>query len=169
MEKTVALALLLLFTLLTTTHRFADGQAYCRSQISLANEACNLRTFPGSRPPYVPRQLLNETSTSTTPGSKDYELRSRDDDDDDDDDNDEGGEHEGRHRRRQRHRHSADNSDPRDTACCRRLMSIDNSCICQASARLPVFMTSVWHVIKLTPVEGCEVTYECPGALSPLG
>ncbi|KAE8768236.1 hypothetical protein D1007_60315 [Hordeum vulgare] len=168
MEKTVALALLLLFTLLIPTHRFAEGQANCRSQISLANEACSLRNFPGSRP-YVPRQLLNETSTSTTPGSKDYELRARHHDDDDDDE--EGGEHEGRHRRRQRHRHSADNGemDPYDTACCRRLMATDNSCICQASARLPVFMVSVRHVIKLTPVEGCEVNFECPATLSPLG
>jgi hypothetical protein len=167
MEKAQALALMLLFTLLITKQRCVDGQAFCRSQISLANEACSLRNFPGVRPS-VPRQQLNGSSTSTTAtadSGKEYELRSRGDDDE------EGEEDEGRHHRRQRHRHNANNSDrdPYDTACCRRLMAIDNACVCQAVARLPVFMTSVWHVIKLRPVDGCDVTFECPGSFSPLG
>ncbi|KAM0861995.1 hypothetical protein ACQ4PT_045536 [Festuca glaucescens] len=167
MEKALTLALLLLFTLLITKQRCVDGQAFCRSQISLANEACSLRNFPGVRPP-VPRQQLNESSTSataTTDSGKEYQLRSRDDDDE------EGEEDEGRHHRRQRHRHSADNSerDPYDTGCCRRLMAIDNACVCQAVARLQVFMTSVWHVIRLTPVDGCDISFEFPGSFSPLG
>ncbi|CAM0907942.1 unnamed protein product [Alopecurus aequalis] len=169
MEKALALALLLISTLLITG---VDGQAFCRSQISLANEACSLRNFPGARPPVPRQQQLNATSTSTTStttttdGGKEYALRSRDADDDEEREEDEGG----RHHRRQRHRHSADNSDrdPYDTACCRRLMAIDNACVCQAVARLPVFMTSVWHVIRLTPVDGCDVSFECPGSFSPL-
>ena len=160
MEKAVALALLLLSTLLITKQRGVDGQAFCRSQISLANEACSLRNIPGVRPPVPRQQQLNESSTTAG------ELQSRDDDDDEEEEEDEG-----RHHRRQRHRHSADNSDrdPYDTACCRRLMAIDNACVCQAVARLPVFMTSVWHVIRLTPIDGCDVSFECPGSFSPLG
>ncbi|KQJ96242.1 uncharacterized protein LOC100828209 [Brachypodium distachyon] len=172
MEKSLALALLLLSTLLITNHELqpVSGQAFCRSQISLANEACSLRNFPGPRPS-VPRhgqqlnQQLNETSASTAP------LRSRDGDDGEE----EGEEDEGRQHRR-RHRHSSSSSsaggserDPYDTACCRRLMALENACVCQAAARLPPFLSSVWHVIRLTPVDGCNVSFECPGSYSPLG
>ena len=40
-------------------------------------------------------------------------------------------------------------------------MGIDNACICQAMSFLPVFMSKVKHAIKLSPVPGCDVSFEC--------
>jgi hypothetical protein len=40
-------------------------------------------------------------------------------------------------------------------------MGIDNACICQAMSFLPVFMSRVKHAIKLTPVPGCDISFEC--------
>jgi hypothetical protein len=59
------------------------------------------------------------------------------------------------------HRRRHGSEDPYDTACCRRLMGIDNACICQATSHLPVFMSRVKHAIKLTPVPGCDVSFDC--------
>ncbi|KAG8047110.1 hypothetical protein GUJ93_ZPchr0008g12555 [Zizania palustris] len=148
----------------------ASAQVFCRSQFNLANEACSMRTLPGLRP-LLPRRhnnKLNETSSVT--GRLHY-SRGGDgggDDYDDDIDGEEGGEQEerarGQHGRRRHRRRVDDMEDPYDTACCRRLMAMDNSCVCQAAARLPAFMTAVRHVVKLTPVDGCHVTFECPGS-----
>ncbi|XP_062195254.1 uncharacterized protein LOC133898561 [Phragmites australis] len=159
-HKALALAFLVSAAFLLRAHQPATAQVFCRSQFNLANEACSMRTFPRPRPG-LPRQQLNETSTSAaaaTGGVGGQGLQSRDDDDDDDN----GGRRSSRHR----HRHySEEEEDPRDTACCRRLMGLDNSCVCQAAARLPAFMNSVRHSVTLTPVDGCEVTFECPGPL----
>ncbi|XP_040383021.1 uncharacterized protein LOC121055189 [Oryza brachyantha] len=175
-----SLALLLLLAAMADRHgpAPASAQVFCRSQFNLAYEACSIRALPGVRPPVPRRQLeLNETSVA---GGRRHGLHSRGDGDDDDEDGDYyygadsgeegsgGGEEEGRgRRRRRRHRHRRNvdvREDPYDTACCRRLMALDNSCACQAAARLPAFMTAVRHVVRLTPVEGCHVTFECPGS-----
>ncbi|GJN03316.1 hypothetical protein PR202_ga20746 [Eleusine coracana subsp. coracana] len=163
--KALALALLVSAALLLTELPSASAQVFCRSQFNLANEACSLRSFvPGARRPGLPREQLNETSLTTTSAaaaggsSGDQALQSRDDEDDEDDDS-------GRRSSRHHHRHYSEEEDPRDTACCRRIMGLDNSCVCQATARLPPFMNSIRHTIKLTPIEGCEVTFECPGPL----
>ncbi|XP_062191390.1 uncharacterized protein LOC133895249 [Phragmites australis] len=160
-HKALALGFLVSAFLLLRAHQPASAQVLCRSQFNLANEACSMRTFPRPRPG-LPRQQLNETSTASTAsatGGGGHTLQSRDDDDDDDRD---GGRRSSRHR----HRHySEEEEDPRDTACCRRLMGLDNSCVCQATARLPSFMNSVRHSITLKPVEGCEISFECPGPL----
>ncbi|GJN16468.1 hypothetical protein PR202_gb03459 [Eleusine coracana subsp. coracana] len=146
--EALALALLVSAALLRTELPSASAQVFCRSQFNLANEACSLRPFvPGARRPGLPREQLNETSLTTTS-----------DDDDEDDDS-------GRRSSRHHHRHYSEEEDPRDTACCRRIMGLDNSCVCQATARLPPFMNSIRHTIKLTPIEGCEVTFDCPGPL----
>nr|ACG38108.1 hypothetical protein [Zea mays] len=167
MEKALALVLLVSAAILLGAHQPTSAQVFCRSQFNLANEACSMRNFipgPGVRRGGLPRQQqLNETtspSTATTASAVSQVLQSRSDDDDDS----HGGT---RSRRRHQHRHSEDGEgeDPRDTACCRRLMGLDNSCVCQATARLPPFMISVRHVITLTPVEGCEISFECPGPL----
>jgi hypothetical protein len=100
----------------------AAAQAFCRSQFSLANEACSLRTINTGTNPAQPLHLHGRR----------HEL----------------GQHGG-------------GSDPYDTACCRRLMGIDNACICQTMSYLPVFMSRVKHAIKLTPVPGCDVSFEC--------
>ncbi|EMS53769.1 hypothetical protein TRIUR3_17497 [Triticum urartu] len=71
-----------------------------------------------------------------------------------------GGRHVGR---RHGHQHRVGGADPYDTACCRRLMGIDNACICQAMSFLPQFMSRVKHSIKLTPVPGCDISFECAG------
>uniref|UniRef100_A0A0E0LU72 Bifunctional inhibitor/plant lipid transfer protein/seed storage helical domain-containing protein n=1 Tax=Oryza punctata TaxID=4537 RepID=A0A0E0LU72_ORYPU len=174
MERS-ALTLALLLLLAVT----ARAQVFCRSQFNLANEACSMRTLPGVRPPLVPPRPLKLNETSVTAGGRRHGLQSRSGDDDDDGDyyydadgeeqggGGGGGDEEGRgRRRRHRHRRNVDDSreDPHDTACCRRLMSLDNSCVCQAAARLPAFMTAVRHVVRLTPVDGCHVTFECPGS-----
>ncbi|XP_025875766.1 uncharacterized protein [Oryza sativa Japonica Group] len=185
MERSALTMALLLLPLLAVT---ASAQVLCRSQFNLANEACSMRTLPGvMRPPLVPPRPLKLNETSVTGGgSRRHGLQSRgggggggDEYDDDGDyyydaDGEEqgggGGDEEGRgRRRRHRHRRNVDDDDesredPHDTACCRRLMSLDNSCVCQAAARLPAFMTAVRHVVRLTPVDGCHVTFECPGS-----
>lgn len=181
MERSALTMALLLLLLLAVT---ASAQVLCRSQFNLANEACSMRTLPGvMRPPLVPPRPLKLNETSVTAGGRRHGLQSRggggdgdgDDDGDyyyDDADGEEqggGGDEEGRgRRRRHRHRRNVDDDesreDPHDTACCRRLMSLDNSCVCQAAARLPAFMTAVRHVVRLTPVDGCHVTFECPGS-----
>jgi len=178
MEKALALVLLVSAALLLRGHQPASAQVFCRSQFNLANEACSMRNFipgPGVRRGGLPRQQqLNETTTSTstytstaaaaTSGVVSQGLQSRSSGDDDDDDDSHGGRR-SRHRHQHRHSEEGEGSDPRDTACCRRLMGLDNSCACQATARLPPFMNSVRHVITLTPVEGCEISFECPGPL----
>lgn len=128
----------------------ADAQVFCRSQFNLANEACSLRTFPGANPAVPPRRPLNESSAG-------YELQA---------DHGHGGEHGGGGVRGSSHHghghgHHVGGADPYDTACCRRLMGIDNACICQAMSFLPVFMSRVKHAIKLTPVPGCDISFEC--------
>jgi hypothetical protein len=169
MEKALALVLLVSAALLLRGHQPANAQVFCRSQFNLANEACSMRSFipgPGVRRGGLPRQQqLNETTTASTASGVGQGLQSRSGDDDDDDDDSHGSGRRSRHRHQHRHSEEGEGSDPRDTACCRRLMGLDNSCACQATARLPAFMNSVRHVITLTPVEGCEISFECPGPL----
>ncbi|KAL5219739.1 hypothetical protein ABZP36_024452 [Zizania latifolia] len=164
--RALNLALLLVFALMADQLEPASAQVFCRSQFNLANEACSMRTLPGVRP-LVPRRhnKLNETSVT---GRLHY-SRGGAGGDDYDGDGEEGGEHQeeggrGQHGRRRHRRRVDDMEDPYDTACCRRLMALDNSCVCQAAARLPAFMTAVRHVVRLTPVDGCHVTFECPGS-----
>lgn len=140
------LVLLLLFIVMANdTSQQAAAQVFCRSQFNLANEACSLRTFSGVNP------TLPMQSNESTSG--DYQLQaSRGDDHGHGNDHDHSHHHHGHH------------ADPYDTACCRRLMGIDNACICQAMSFLPVFMSRVKHAIKLTPVPGCDVSFECAAA-----
>ncbi|TVT98973.1 hypothetical protein EJB05_55692, partial [Eragrostis curvula] len=146
------LLLLLVFTAAGGRHR-AAAQVFCRSQFNLANEACSLRTIPSGPNPARPLQLHSSNGSS-------YELQV--------DHHDRGGHGHGRDREHLRgRRHGLGHgggADPYDTACCRRLMGIDNACICQAMSYLPVFMSKVKHAIKLTPVPGCDVSFECAGA-----
>ncbi|KAG2583455.1 uncharacterized protein LOC120639164 [Panicum virgatum] len=163
MEKALGLALVVSAALILRAHQPASAQVFCRSQFNLANEACSMRSFipgPGVRRGVLPRlqQQLNETS---------IEQQHRGGDDDDDTDSSSSSRRSSRHRHQHQHRHGEEGAgeDPRDTACCRRLMGLDNSCVCQATARLPAFMNSVRHAITLTPIEGCEISFECPGPL----
>ncbi|KAF0914274.1 hypothetical protein E2562_027834 [Oryza meyeriana var. granulata] len=147
----VILVLLLLFTFVANV---ANAQVFCRSQFNLANEACSLRTFAGVNPavPLRHQQQLNESAVAATTGGYELQAEHRPRD----------GEHEHSHGGGGHvHSHRAD---PYDTACCRRLMGIDNACICQAMSFLPVFMSRVKHAIKLTPVPGCDVSFECAAA-----
>uniref|UniRef100_A0A0D9X759 Bifunctional inhibitor/plant lipid transfer protein/seed storage helical domain-containing protein n=1 Tax=Leersia perrieri TaxID=77586 RepID=A0A0D9X759_9ORYZ len=185
-SASITLAMLLLLAMIMADQLLppASAQVFCRSQFNLANEACNMRaTLPGLRAPLVPRQQhplkLNETSVNGSHRRHGHKSRNGGGNDDDSDDGDyyyddgdddeQGGDEEGRGGERRRHRRhrrnvDVDREDPYDTACCRRLMALDNSCACQAAARLPAFMTAVHHVVRLTPVEGCHVTFECPGS-----
>ncbi|KAF3339685.1 hypothetical protein FCM35_KLT15456 [Carex littledalei] len=123
------------------------AQNLCFSQFALANQACS----PVGPP--IQRQL--------------GELMEGDDDNSDsddsgsEDDDEHGSHHDHHHHHRQQH-HEGFN--PEDTPCCRRLMDIDNACVCQIFARLPKFVTKPKHVMSLSPVEGCEVTFECDGS-----
>ncbi|RLM62324.1 uncharacterized protein C2845_PM14G09460 [Panicum miliaceum] len=165
MEKALALGLLVSAALLLRAHQPASAQVFCRSQFNLANEACSMRNFipgPGVRRGVLPRlqQQLNENSVE-------QQHRSGGDDDEDAESRSSSSRRSSRHRHQHQHRHGEEGGgeDPRDTACCRRLMGLDNSCVCQATARLPAFMNSVRHAITLTPIEGCEISFECPGPL----
>jgi hypothetical protein len=162
-----ALLTMALLMLLAFMAGEADAQVFCRSQFNLANEACSLRTFPGANPA-LPRRLLNASSSAG------YELQSaRDEHGGGDHGSDHGGSHggsdhggshgSGDHGGSHHHGHHGHGggADPYDTACCRRLMGIDNACICQAMSFLPVFMSRVKHAIKLTPVPGCDISFEC--------
>ncbi|KAM0838354.1 hypothetical protein ACQ4PT_061030 [Festuca glaucescens] len=167
MEKTrspvLALNALLPVVILLVLFAFmadeVDAQVFCRSQFNLANEACSLRTFPGANPS-LPRRLLNASSSAG------YELQSARDEHggggghgSDDGGSHSSGDHGGSHHHG--HHGHGGGADPYDTACCRRLMGIDNACICQAMSFLPVFMSRVKHAIKLTPVPGCDISFEC--------
>jgi hypothetical protein len=158
MEKALALALLVSAALVLRELSLpVSAQVFCRSQSNLANEACSLRPLvPRARRPGLPREQFNDAAGD----QQNLQFRDRDDDDDGDEDGDSGW-----RSFRHHHRHYSEDEDPRDTACCRQIMGLDNSCVCQAAARLPPFMNSVWHSIKLTPIEGCEVTFDCPGPL----
>ncbi|OEL30764.1 hypothetical protein BAE44_0008216 [Dichanthelium oligosanthes] len=167
-KKALALALLVSAALLLRAHQPASAQVFCRSQFNLANEACSMRNFipgPGVRRGVLPRQQQQQQLNETSVDGASQGLESRSDDDDND-----GGSRRPRHRHQHQHQHQHRHSesgeeDPRDTACCRRLMGLDNSCVCQATARLPAFMNAVRHSITLTPIEGCEISFECPGPL----
>ncbi|OEL33880.1 hypothetical protein BAE44_0005103 [Dichanthelium oligosanthes] len=146
----LALLLLLVFIAADSTGRHrAAAQVFCRSQFNLANEACSLRTFSGPNPAQPLELHINGSSAS-------YELQA------DHHDHDHHHEHEREHTAHSR-RHGLGHGgrDPYDTACCRRLMGIDNACICQAMSFLPVFMSKVKHAIKLSPVPGCDISFEC--------
>ncbi|CAO2188858.1 unnamed protein product [Urochloa humidicola] len=181
-KKALAIALLVSAALLLVAPQPASAQVFCRSQFNLANEACSMHFIPGGpgvRRGVLPRlqQQLNETAVAVAAGQQLNETaiavgqqhRS-------DDDTESGGSSSGsgtrrssRHRRQHQHQHrhseEGGEEDPRDTACCRRLMGLDNSCVCQATARLPAFMNAVRHSITLTPIEGCEISFDCPGPL----
>ncbi|CAO2163580.1 unnamed protein product [Urochloa humidicola] len=186
-KKALAVALLVSAALLLVGPQPASAQVFCRSQFNLANEACTMRNFmpggPGVRRGVLPRlqQQINETAITAgqqlneTAVAVGQQHRS-DGDDEYDDDTESGGGSSGsgsrrssRHRRQHQHQHrhseEGGEEDPRDTACCRRLMGLDNSCVCQATARLPAFMNAVRHSITLTPIEGCEISFDCPGPL----
>uniref|UniRef100_J3MWF5 Bifunctional inhibitor/plant lipid transfer protein/seed storage helical domain-containing protein n=1 Tax=Oryza brachyantha TaxID=4533 RepID=J3MWF5_ORYBR len=155
----VVLLLLSLFTFMATE---ANAQVFCRSQFNLANEACSLRTFAGVNPA-VPLRQLNESAMAAGAAGGGYEVQAEHRPRGGDGGHETDYEHE--HERRHRHRRNVDvREDPYDTACCRRLMGIDNACICQAMSYLPVFMSRVKHAIKLTPVPGCDVAFECAAA-----
>ncbi|CAO2201469.1 unnamed protein product [Urochloa humidicola] len=174
-KKALAIALLVSAALLLVAPQPASAQVFCRSQFNLANEACSMHFIPGGpgvRRGVLPRlqQQLNETAIAVG------QQHRSDDDDEYDDDTESGGSSSGsgsrrssRHRRQHQHQHrhseEGGEEDPRDTACCRRLMGLDNSCVCQATARLPAFMNAVRHSITLTPIEGCEISFDCPGPL----
>jgi hypothetical protein len=160
MEKALAALALLVSAavVLTELPLPVSAQVFCRSQFNLANEACSLRSFvPRARRPGLPREQFNDAA-----GDQQNLIQSRDRDDDDDGD-DEGDS--GRRSSRHHHWHYSEDEDARDTACCRQIMGLDNSCVCQATARLPPFMNSIRHSIKLTPIQGCEATFDCPGPL----
>lgn len=59
--------------------------------------------------------------------------------------------------------HDHRRGDPEDSACCRWLSIIDNACMCQVLARLPLFMSRLNHDLKLSPEDGCEVEFQCGG------
>ncbi|CAM0950946.1 unnamed protein product [Alopecurus aequalis] len=156
-----ALRMVLLLLLFAFMANEADAQVFCRSQFNLANEACSLRTMPGANPA-MPRRLLNASSSAG------YELQSaRDEHGGHGSDHHGNGDHDGSHHHGSgdhggsHHHGHVGGSDPYDTACCRRLMGVDNACICQAMSFLPVFMSRVKHTIKLTPVPGCDISFEC--------
>ncbi|KAF7072142.1 hypothetical protein CFC21_077311 [Triticum aestivum] len=160
----VVVVVLLLFVLMPDE---ADAQVFCRSQFNLANEACSLRTYPGANPAVPPRRPLLLNASSSASG---YELQAAGDEHSasgghgGEHGSSHGSEHGGSHvRRRHGHQHHVGGADPYDTACCRRLMGIDNACICQAMSFLPQFMSRVKHSIKLTPVPGCDISFECAG------
>ncbi|KAL6655800.1 hypothetical protein ACP70R_006626 [Stipagrostis hirtigluma subsp. patula] len=146
-------------------HR-AAGQVFCRSQFNLANEACSLRPFAAPNPARPLQLQSNGSSAAAYQLQADHHDRDHDRDRGHDHDHDRGHGHgherlrEHSHGRRHDLRHGGGH-DPYDTACCRRLMGIDNACICQAMSFLPVFMSRVKHAIKLTPVPGCDVSFEC--------
>ncbi|CAL5006743.1 unnamed protein product [Urochloa decumbens] len=190
-KKALAVALLVSAALLLVAPQPATAQVFCRSQFNLANEACSMHFIPGgpgARRGVLPRlqQQLNETALAAvgqqqqlneTALAVGQQHRSDDDDEYDDDTESGGGSGSGsgsrrsssrhRHQHQHQHRHSEEGGeeDPRDTACCRRLMGLDNSCVCQATARLPPFMNAVRHSITLTPIDGCEISFDCPGPL----
>ncbi|RCV30802.1 hypothetical protein SEVIR_6G135000v4 [Setaria viridis] len=176
-KKALALALLVSVALLLRAPQPATAQVFCRSQFNLANEACSMRNFipggPGVRRGVLPRlqQQLNETAVVEQQLNETAVVEQQHRSDDDEDNNESGGSgrsrRSSRHRHQHQHRHSEEGGeeDPRDTACCRRLMGLDNSCVCQATARLPAFMNSVRHSITLTPIDGCEISFDCPGPL----
>jgi hypothetical protein len=157
--KLPVVIVLLLFAFMANE---AYAQVFCRSQFNLANEACSLRSFPGANPA-LPRRLLNASSSAG------YELQSaRDEHGGSGHGSEHGREHSrehgsGDHGGSHHHGHHGHvgGADHYDTACCRRLMGIDNACICQAMSFLPVFMSRVKHAIKLTPVPGCDISFEC--------
>ncbi|KAJ1704538.1 hypothetical protein LUZ63_004317 [Rhynchospora breviuscula] len=64
---------------------------------------------------------------------------------------------------RHHHHHPINDDDPQDTPCCRRLTGIDNACMCQILARLPKFITKPKHTLTLSPIKGCDVSFECDG------
>ncbi|CAD6219770.1 unnamed protein product [Miscanthus lutarioriparius] len=141
---------LLLFAFIAADSR-AAAQVFCRSQFNLANEACSLRPFSGPNP----AQPLQLHSNGSSASAASYETQA------DHHDHEHGHEHEREHTHSRRHGFGHGGRDPYDTACCRRLMGIDNACICQAMSFLPVFMSKVKHAIKLSPVPGCDVSFEC--------
>ncbi|KAJ3683426.1 hypothetical protein LUZ60_013653 [Juncus effusus] len=65
---------------------------------------------------------------------------------------------------RSHHHHSFHDDEAENTPCCRRLMGIDNACMCQILARLPKFIVKPKHIITLSPIKGCDVSFECDGA-----
>ena len=160
----LALLLLLVFIAAETAGRHrAAAQVFCRSQFNLANEACSMRTFSGPNPAQ-PLQLHSNRSSASYEVQADHHDHGHHDHDHDHHDHGHGHE---REREREHIAHSRRHGlghggrDPYDTACCRRLMGIDNACICQAMSFLPVFMSKVKHAIKLSPVPGCDVSFEC--------
>lgn len=127
-------AMLLIIFLSNSIIMQAIAQALCLSQFALANEACSF-----------------VQPTSPNENKRIIKLQPSHDD------------HQHRHRGHHHHHHEHHGDDPKDSACCRRLMGIDNACVCQIIARLPKFITKPKHVVKLSPSKGCEVSFECAG------
>nr|ACG39326.1 hypothetical protein [Zea mays] len=161
-------SLVLLLLVFITAGSRAAGQVFCRSQFNLANEACSLRTFSGPNPAQPLQLHINGSSASYETQADHHEHEhSHEHEHEHEHSHEHEHEHSHEHEREREHTHSRRHGfghggrDPYDTACCRRLMGIDNACICQAMSFLPVFMSKVKHAIKLSPVPGCDVSFEC--------
>lgn len=48
--------------------------------------------------------------------------------------------------------------------CCRWLEEVENDCVCQALARLPMFLNRPKHTYMLSVGTTCKFAYKCGGA-----
>ncbi|KAJ4771111.1 Tetratricopeptide repeat (TPR)-like superfamily protein [Rhynchospora pubera] len=166
----LTISLLLLLTSMSKVQ--VRAQNLCFSQFALANQACSpvgppirrkLEALLHPKGELVEGDDDDDKSDSDDKGDSDDKAGSDDGGSEDDDDH---SSHQHHHHRRQQHHEGFKHHEgfnPEDTPCCRRLMDIDNACVCQIFARLPKFVTKPKHVMSLSPVEGCEVTFECDG------
>lgn len=121
----------------------AKAQALCYSQFALANEACSfLRPGRSAQDEPKPDPKDEHTLAPLRDGHHHHHDHRNSDD--------------GNHDRR---------ADPTDSACCRRLSTIDNACVCQVLARLPPFISRPTHSLIISPVKGCDVSFQCDGLL----
>ncbi|KAK1301730.1 hypothetical protein QJS10_CPB12g00358 [Acorus calamus] len=154
---TLAIPLTLFMSILLATLTHTTSQQLRIPQFELANEACNIFTH--------------------TPPSSSHPVIPQDDDED-------------HHHHHHHHDHDDDAPPPPtppqpvppppqpvpppppppsppspagQSTCCRRLMGIDNECVCRLMARLPRFIAKGNHTITIAPDQGCNVTYTCPG------
>ncbi|GAB2276282.1 hypothetical protein Dimus_011014 [Dionaea muscipula] len=128
----------------------------CMTQLALVNHACSTIPYV-PLPPHPPSNDLPLAAAYSLHGHGDDQpssscrrrIHSR---------------HHGGHRRQSRHdQHVEYQETPAERECCRWLNAVDNECVCDLLARLPVFLSGPLHNITVSVDQGCFVTYQCPG------
>lgn len=158
METSKILKLMILTILLVLTLKVdcqlmpPSPRPLCISQFALVNHACAMLPFNPNPAPVPPSPDEPGQSHAHSPGHGHGHGHGEG----------HGHGHSHSHRHGIRHRHQQSSA---EEACCRWLKEIDDECVCDLLAHLPLFLTRPSHYYTVSVDPSCSVTFSCGGRL----